>query len=256
MNQIPTENPFYAIPSVANSSSDTDVSVEEWRFARLDLMLMLNNEFSEYYEEVMKYRKENKDFNVEEDIGFIDEYPLSIDYVEPNVHNTPPYWQYLILYGGPGLEIRFFVDDKSSTKPHKVEFCFLDWSTAAEHDVTGEDVIEHLWEQILFPLTEEIKTQSGFTSSSKEFAHSETHETDPLIALAGTLECDVTEIKKQFKTSARPKARVVKGTYEDDPDPLIALLGTLECDVTDIGERHDDYIGDALLVELWKNEDE
>ena len=81
-------------------------------------------------------------------------------------------------------------------------------------------------------------------------------DTDPLLALAGTLECDVTEIKKQFKTSVRPKARVVKGAYADHPDPLIALLGTLECDVTDIGERHDDYIGDALLAELWGNEDE
>ena len=39
-------------------------------------------------------------------------------------------------------------------------------------------------------------------------------------------------------------------------DPLIALLGTLECDVTDIGERHDDYIGDALLAELWGDADE
>ena len=84
----------------------------------------------------------------------------------------------------------------------------------------------------------------------------ETEETDPLLALAGTLDVDVTDIKKQFKTSVRPKARVVKGPYENHPDPLIALLGTLECDVTDIGERHDAYIGDALLAELWGDEDE
>jgi hypothetical protein len=49
---------------------------------------------------------------------------------------------------------------------------------------------------------------------------------------------------------------VVKGPYEDHPDPLIALLGTLECDVTDIGERHDEYIADALLAELRGDEDE
>lgn len=84
----------------------------------------------------------------------------------------------------------------------------------------------------------------------------ETRETDPLLALAGTLDIDVAEIKKQLKDSVRPKARVVKGPYEDHPDPLIALLGTLECDVTDIGERHDDYIGDTLLAELRENEDE
>ena len=35
-----------------------------------------------------------------------------------------------------------------------------------------------------------------------------------------------------------------------------ALAGTLQSDVTDIGERHDDYIGDALLAELWGDEDE
>ncbi len=84
----------------------------------------------------------------------------------------------------------------------------------------------------------------------------ETQETDPLLALAGTLKCDVTEIKKRLKNTVRPKIRVVKGPYEDHPDPLIALLGTLECDVTDIGERHDDYIRDALLAELWGDENE
>ena len=80
-------------------------------------------------------------------------------------------------------------------------------------------------------------------------------DTDPLLALVGTLECDVTEIKKHLKDSVHPKVRVVKGAYKDDPDPLIALLGTLACNVTDIGERHDDYIGDALLAELWGTDD-
>jgi hypothetical protein len=37
----------------------------------------------------------------------------------------------------------------------------------------------------------------------------ETKETDPLLALVGTLECDIPEIKKQLKTSVRPKIRVV-----------------------------------------------
>ena len=81
-------------------------------------------------------------------------------------------------------------------------------------------------------------------------------DTDPLLALAGTLKWDVSEIKKQLKDSVRPKIRVVKGPYAAHPDPLIALLGTLECDVTDLGERHDDYIRDALLAELWGDEDE
>ena len=81
-------------------------------------------------------------------------------------------------------------------------------------------------------------------------------DTDPLLALAGTLECDVTEIREHLKNSVCPEIRVVKGPYADHPDPLIALLGTLECDVTDLSERHDDYIADALLAELWGDEDE
>jgi len=78
----------------------------------------------------------------------------------------------------------------------------------------------------------------------------------PLLALAGTLACDVTDIKEHYSDSVRPKIRVVKGAHEDNPDPLLALAGTLACDVTDIGERHDDYIGDALLAELWGDKDE
>ena len=83
-----------------------------------------------------------------------------------------------------------------------------------------------------------------------------TQETDPLLALVGTLQWDVAEIKKRLRTYKHPEIRVVEGAYKDHPDPLIALVGTLECDVTDLGERHDDYIRDALLVELWGDEDE
>ena len=83
-----------------------------------------------------------------------------------------------------------------------------------------------------------------------------TQETDPLLALAGTLQWDVSETKKQLRTYKRPEIRVVEGAYKDHPDPLIALLGTLECDVTDLGERHDDYIRAALLAELWEDEEE
>ena len=30
-------------------------------------------------------------------------------------------------------------------------------------------------------------------------------------------------------------------------DPLLQLAGTLECDVKDVAERHDDYIGMSLM---------
>ena len=240
MNQIRTENLLYAPPS------STDVSTKEWGLTRLDLMFRFKKEFNTDYKEVEEYLKENETFDVEKDIGFIDEYPLSIDYIKANVYDTPPYWEYLISYGGPRTEIRFFVDDKSSTKPYKVEFWFLEWSNSEKQDVTGEVIIEHLWEQVLLPLTEQTETQNEETSR-------ETQETDPLLALAGTLKWD--DISSP-NIALPPEIRVVKGAHEDNPDPLLALAGTLQSDVTDISERHDDYIAAALLAELRGDEDE
>ena len=87
----------------------------------------------------------------------------------------------------------------------------------------------------------------------------ETQETDPLLALAGTLQCDLIDIEDRIKdalNALQAEIRVVEGAHKDHPDPLIALAGTLQCDVTDIGERHDDYIAAALLVELRGDKNE
>lgn len=80
-----------------------------------------------------------------------------------------------------------------------------------------------------------------------------TQETDPLLALAGTLKWD--DISSP-DTASPPEIRVIKGAHEDNPDPLLALAGTLQSDVTDVSERHDDYIAAALLAELRGDEDE
>ncbi len=42
----------------------------------------------------------------------------------------------------------------------------------------------------------------------------------------------------------------LKVQHRPERDPLLALAGTLTCDVTDIGERHDEYIGQALVKEM------
>ena len=63
--------------------------------------------------------------------------------------------------------------------------------------------------------------------------------TDPLFVLAGTLGWNAIDIKKHYNISTHVEIRVVKGA-----------------DVTDIGQRHDDYIGDALLAEFWGNNNE
>ena len=36
----------------------------------------------------------------------------------------------------------------------------------------------------------------------------------------------------------------------DKTEPLLALAGTLECDEENISDRHDELIGDGLLAEL------
>jgi hypothetical protein len=81
----------------------------------------------------------------------------------------------------------------------------------------------------------------------------EAQETDPLLALAGTLKWN--DISGP-DTALPPEIRVVKGAHESNPDPLLASAGTLQSDVNDIGERHDDYIAAALLAELRGDEDE
>ena len=246
MNQIQTENSFYTPPSIGNSPSDNDIPLEEWRSTSLDLMLRFKKEFNADYKEAEEYLKENANFDVEKDIGFIDEYPLSIDYIEANVYDTPPYWEYLISYGGPRTEIRFFVNNKNSAEPYKVEFWFSEWYNNGKQDVTGEAIIEQLWEQSVLPLTEQTETQNEETPRK-------TQETDPLLALAGTLKWD--DISSP-DIVCPPEIRVVKGAHEDNPDPLLALAGTLQSDATDISERHDDYIAAALLAELRGDEDE
>ena len=80
-------------------------------------------------------------------------------------------------------------------------------------------------------------------------------QTSPLLALAGTLECNLADIEPAPVAELRVVPR--------DPElakhattPLLALAGTLECNVPDFGKRHDEYIGDALIAELRGNNDE
>ena len=39
-----------------------------------------------------------------------------------------------------------------------------------------------------------------------------------------------------------------RGTMSSNPDPLLALAGTLEYDSTDLSERHDEYMGQGLMT--------
>ncbi|MDE0013026.1 MAG: hypothetical protein OXU36_17905 [Candidatus Poribacteria bacterium] len=47
-----------------------------------------------------------------------------------------------------------------------------------------------------------------------------------------------------------------KRKSSDKAAPLLALAGTLECEEENISDRHDELIGDGLLAELWGRADE
>ncbi|MCG8624886.1 MAG: hypothetical protein MJE68_23165 [Proteobacteria bacterium] len=47
-----------------------------------------------------------------------------------------------------------------------------------------------------------------------------------------------------------------KRKNSDKAPPLLALAGTLECDEENISDRHDELIGDGLLTELCGRADE
>lgn len=78
---------------------------------------------------------------------------------------------------------------------------------------------------------------------------------DPLLALAGTLDCEVTDLEDPMSAMIR-ETSTNQSQKTEGTDPLLALAGTLECEATDIGERHDHYVGDTLLAELRENNDE
>ena len=83
----------------------------------------------------------------------------------------------------------------------------------------------------------------------------EARVSDRLLALAGTLECEVPDMEDQMSATMR-ETSTNQPQETQVTDPLLALARTLECEAVDIGERHDDYIGDALLAELREGNDE
>jgi len=111
------------------------------------------------------------------------------------------------------------------------------------------------------PIAEQKEVfENSVTSSSAEPTSDElqdnadrAEETDPLLALAGTVKWDNID---DPDTVLPPEIRVVKGAHEDNPDPLLALAGTLQSGVSDLAERHDEYIAADLLAELRGDVDE
>lgn len=84
----------------------------------------------------------------------------------------------------------------------------------------------------------------------------EAAEKSPLLALAGTVKCTLSEIELAPVPEIREIPPERRKPVKPGTSPLLALAGTLECNVTDISERHDEYIVDTLVAELRGNDDE
>ena len=84
----------------------------------------------------------------------------------------------------------------------------------------------------------------------------ETVEKSPLLALAGTVKCTLSEIELAPVPEIREIPPERRKPVKPGTSPLLALAGTLECNVTDISERHDEYLVDMLVAELRGNDDE
>jgi len=75
--------------------------------------------------------KNEKNGTESADIGPLNEYGLSFDYVAPFTwpKQRMGYFRYQISWGGPSDEFRFYIDEQH--KPYRIEYWFMDWFDGA-----------------------------------------------------------------------------------------------------------------------------
>ena len=96
------------------------------------------------------------------------EYGLSFDYVDPETFEDHPegFFRYQLGFGGPTVEIRFFASQGiSGWSLYRAEFWYLDWGGGAKIDVTSEETIKWLWQEI----NETQSTDYAFEKNMKEY---------------------------------------------------------------------------------------
>lgn len=88
----------------------------------------------------------------------------------------------------------------------------------------------------------------------------ETPEPDSLVSLIGSVKIDPADYydpSMEKALQAEIRSNIPESIHDmENPPSFFDLLGSLKCEVTDISERHDDYIGAALLRELRGDTDE
>jgi hypothetical protein len=82
---------------------------------------------------------ENDCNGIEDDpeLGNLNEYGLSLDYVEPDGRKRG-YLCYLLSWGGPSSEFRFYMDE--GLRLTKVEFIYMDWFVSSKITPQGKNL--------------------------------------------------------------------------------------------------------------------
>ena len=77
-----------------------------------------------------------------EDLGTLNEYGLSFDYVAPGTFSDQDegFWRYQLSCGGPQDEFRFY-SSGAHDKPYRIEYWFLDWFDGHGRALVGEDLV-------------------------------------------------------------------------------------------------------------------
>ena len=98
-----------------------------------------NNDISDIFQLKNDYQEYENSYEA------LNEFGLSIDYIEPNTFEDQKngYIRYQLSYGGPSDELRFYIDDNKEL--YKCDYAYLDWFDGAVIDVTEEENIKDLY---------------------------------------------------------------------------------------------------------------
>ena len=109
------------------------------------------------------------------DLGTLNEYGLSFDYVAPGTFGDQPrgYWRWQLSWGGPSDEIRFYGDLGGEYGPaylDSVQYVFMDWFDGHTRALRGRD------RELLETIFRDWLTETGTTWKVRAEAMSELNE--------------------------------------------------------------------------------
>ena len=95
------------------------------------------------------------------------EFGLSFEYVPGTDENPEGYFRYLMSWGGPADEFRFFVGP--DYRLYKVEYWFLDWFDGAKVTLSPDmAVIQDTWTQLTTAISGELDDTENLQAMVKE----------------------------------------------------------------------------------------